>query len=81
MSTPNTKSRIKKEHIYATRINGELIAYTRHHSSRQAQSLVLQENVVTEEASIDDLMRIGAEGISVGGLLPDIDPNQQNLPI
>lgn len=77
----NTKSRIKKERIYATRVNGQLIAYTRHNTARQAQALVLQEKVETEEASIDDLMRIGAEGIEVGGLVPDIDPNQQSLPI
>ncbi|MET0548561.1 MAG: hypothetical protein ABW002_04730 [Xanthomonas sp.] len=77
----NTKSRIKKERIYATRVNGKLIAYTRHHSARQAQALVLQNKVETEEASIDDLMRIGAEGVEVGGLTPDIDPNQQPLPL
>ncbi|MCW0413499.1 hypothetical protein NG831_06440 [Xanthomonas sacchari] len=77
----NTKSRIKKERIYATRVAGNVIAYTRHHSARQAQALVLQEKVETEEASIDDLMRIGAEGIVVGGLVPDIDPSQQDLPI
>ncbi|WP_126965778.1 hypothetical protein [Xanthomonas arboricola] len=75
------KNRIKKERIYATRINGELVAYTRHHSSRQAQAAVLAEKVQTDEASIDDLMRIGAEGIAVGGLAPDIDPNQHNLPL
>ncbi|WP_045769527.1 hypothetical protein [Xanthomonas albilineans] len=77
----NTKSRIKKERIYATRVNGEVLAYTRHHSARQAQALVLQQSVETEEASIDDLMRIGKEGIAVGGLAPDIDPDQQDLPI
>ncbi|MCW0398744.1 hypothetical protein NG829_08340 [Xanthomonas sacchari] len=76
-----TKQRIKKQRIYATRINGEVVAYTRHHSSRAAQKEVLDSKVMTEEASIDDLIRIGKEGIEVGGLAPETDPSQQPLAI
>jgi hypothetical protein len=77
----STKQKIKKHRIYATRVNGEVVAYTRHHSSRAAQKMVMEGRVLTEEASIDDLMRIGAEGIQVGGLQPEADPSQQPLPI
>lgn len=76
-----TKQKIKKERIYATRINGEVAGYVRHHSAREAQAYFLRQKVETDEASIDDLMRIGANGIEVLGLLPDIDPNQQQLPM
>jgi len=77
----NTKSRTAKERIYATFLDGNVIAYTRHNTARSAQSLVINERMDTVEASIDDLMRIGKDGIVVGGMLPSVDPDQQDLPI
>lgn len=77
----NVKSRTPKERIYATFLDGNVIAYTRHSTARSAQSLVINERMDTVEASIDDLMRIGKDGIAVGGVLPSIDPDQQDLPI
>jgi hypothetical protein len=77
----NVKSRTAKERIYATFLDGNVIAYTRHNTARSAQSLVINSRMDTVEASIDDLMRIGKEGIEVGGIEPDADPNQQLLPI
>jgi hypothetical protein len=75
------KSRTLKQKIYATSMDGNVIAYTRHYSSRQAQAMVLGSRFATEEASIDDLMAIGRDGATVGGLTPDVDPAQQDLPI
>lgn len=54
---------------------------TRHHTARSAQSLALQDKIETTEASIDDLMLVGKEGITVGGMEPNIDPAQPDLPI
>lgn len=75
------KVRTAKERIYATFLDGNVIAYTRHNTARSAQSLGINERMDTVEASIDDLMRIGKEGIAVGGVQPSVDPDQQNLPI
>lgn len=75
------KPRTPKQKIFVTSLDGVPLAYTRHHSQREAHSHVVKARVDTYEASIDDLMRIGAEGLAVGGLAPDIDPAQQDLPI
>lgn len=75
------KARTPKEKIFVTRFDGKPIAYTRHHRASSAQALVMDGRIETTEASIDDLMHIGKEGIEVGGFEPDIDPAQQQLPI
>jgi hypothetical protein len=62
-------------------IDGAVVGYTRHTNLRSAQAVCLEGRIETHESSIDDLMRIGKDGVSVGGILPSVDPNQQDLPI
>lgn len=66
--------------IYVTRRNGEVLGYARHNRKSMAEKINLGE-VVTEECSTEDLIRIGRDGAEVKGIEPLIDPNQQSLPL
>lgn len=79
MSKKSRKPRRPKDRIYVTRLDGKPIAHVRHYTQRQAHALAVGGRVVTEEATVDDLMRIGREGIEIGGVEPDVDPNQMRL--
>lgn len=66
--------------IYVTRLNGEVIGYARHNRKADAQRINLGD-LVTEECSTEDLIRIGRDGVEVKGMEPAVDPNQQDLPL
>lgn len=82
-AAPTRKPKSKNAKIFGTFIiredgTEELLQYTEHYSKPQAQSKALDGRVETREASIDDLMRIGADGIAVERLAADFEDETQH---
>lgn len=80
-NAPSTAARTKKVRIHDIRCDGKHLAFVRHHSEREARAWFVRERIESSECGTDGLIAIGRDGAQVIGLQPEVDPNQQDLPL
>lgn len=75
------KQKARRTRIYSIKVEGNVVAFVRDHSQREAQAWYVRERLEAVECSTEDLISIGRDGAQVIGMSPAIDPNQQDLPL